>query len=453
MKKLLFSICLSVLSNVALHADTVTQWNFQDAGGVGTNAPNIGSGTITHLGGVTHPGFNSGNGSSDPTQPGQGHQTTTYPAQFTASGTAGIQFAVDTTGFEDIICTFDLRTSNTSSRWYQIRYTTDGVNFLDLGSPARLNRTDINGNDIGVGDQWSNVLTADFSSISDVDDNPNFAFQVVSVFSQVDFTEINTSTFYSANTAYECARNRELVFGANSVYAGGTWRFDMVTVSGDSISSGTATVVDQFAFYSIWGGGGSPIDTTKEVFKQTGTPTTLGLDNLINAAQGITGIGFEVAGLANAAGLTASDFVVQGSPLGAFDEVTNPPEGWDNAPVPTVTVVPGATSDQVRLSWSAADSAKNRWLRVTFKATANTGLATDEVYFVGHLLGETTGLAAGGSVFTVAFADITPIRSVVGTVVNAGNIADIDKNGTVAFADISGMRSNVGAQLTNITVP
>ncbi len=88
---------------------------------------------------------------------------------------------------------------------------------------------------------------------------------------------------------------------------------------------------------------------------------------------------------------------------------------------------------------------------MSVKANANTGLAAPEVYYIGHLLGETTG--PSGSVFTVSFADITPIRGAVGSTVNASSTVDIDKNGTVAFADISAMRPNVGAQLTIITIP
>jgi hypothetical protein len=72
-------------------------------------------------------------------------------------------------------------------------------------------------------------------------------------------------------------------------------------------------------------------------------------------------------------------------------------------------------------------------------------------YYIGHLLGETTGPANG--VYTVSFSDITEIRNVVGQSVNASSIADIDKNGTVSFADISLMRPNVGNQLSNITIP
>jgi len=93
----------------------------------------------------------------------------------------------------------------------------------------------------------------------------------------------------------------------------------------------------------------------------------------------------------------------------------------------------------------------NRWLRISVLATEDTGLVEPAVYYVGHLLGETTGPV--GEVFTVSFADITPIRAEVGQTVDATSIADTDKNGTVSFADISAMRGNVGTQLKQISVP
>ncbi len=86
------------------------------------------------------------------------------------------------------------------------------------------------------------------------------------------------------------------------------------------------------------------------------------------------------------------------------------------------------------------------------KATANTGLPAPEVYYVGHLRGETTGPSAG--VFSVSYAqDLSPIRLNLGTNVNSGSTVDIDKNGLIQFADIVAMRSNAAQQLTQITIP
>ncbi len=210
-----------------------------------------------------------------------------------------------------------------------------------------------------------------------------------------------------------------------------------------------ASIVSRSVVHSAWTGLGSAVDSSKVLHRDDGTPTTLTYDNLINTAQGLNGIQFEIQDLANPGALDIADFEFQISPQGAFDEALNPPTGWMAAPVPTLSVS-GGNPHQVLIEWPD-NAIDNRWLRVTVKATANTGLATDEVFYIGHLLGETTG-AAGGT-FTVAFADISLIRAAVGSTVDSSSIEDIDKNGTVSFADISAMRSNVSAQLTAITLP
>jgi len=48
---------------------------------------------------------------------------------------------------------------------------------------------------------------------------------VVSVFSPEAFTEAASGMSFAAGTAYEVARN------TTSTYGGGTWRFDMVSLS------------------------------------------------------------------------------------------------------------------------------------------------------------------------------------------------------------------------------
>jgi len=162
------------------------------------------------------------------------------------------------------------------------------------------------------------------------------------------------------------------------------------------------------------------------------------------------GIVFDFQNLPDAGNLSAEDFEFQVSPTGAFDEGMNLPSNWQSASAPSsISVTPGSP-DRVLIEWSD-ESIMNRWLRITVLDTDETGLAEPEVYYIGHLLGETTGPV--GEVFTVSFADITPIRAEVGQTVDATSIADIDKNGTVSFADISAMRGSVGAQLRQIEVP
>lgn len=212
-----------------------------------------------------------------------------------------------------------------------------------------------------------------------------------------------------------------------------------------AVAAPAATVDAAYVVHNGFTGAGSPNDSSKVLYKETATPTALTYANLINSSRGINGIGFNISGTGNAAAITAADFVFEVSQI-PFSS-GNPT--WIPAPAPASVVVTPGTPDQIVVSWNNNDIA-NRWLKVTVLGNANTGLAANEVYYIGHLLGE-SGPAV--PTYTVAFADITPIRAGIGSTVGSESPLDIDKNGTVAFADISAMRANVGAQLGNLTVP
>lgn len=207
-------IAAALLAAGSANADTITQWNFNSNPGdasttTGSLVASIGTGTVSILGGVTQT-FASGSsngGSSDPvTVDDTGLSTLTYAAQGTRNKTAGVQYNVSTLGFEDIVLNYDLRHSNTSSRYEQVQYSLDGTSFIDL--------TTFDGN---AGDTWFNNRMINLSSITGADNNANFAFRVVSTFSP------NTSAYVASTSS--------------SAYAtSGTWRFDMATVSGAAIA-------------------------------------------------------------------------------------------------------------------------------------------------------------------------------------------------------------------------
>ncbi len=294
----------------------------------------------------------------------------------------------------------------------------------------------------------ANTFTANHTARAFIRDfSPDYStFQEVSVALTSDTFSISMDTVAGAG--------RHVQYGFN-VQGENVWITDSApfgtVVVGDS-STPTASVVARYVYHhdSVFAGVSvnNALDTDKQLAKAGTEPQTLDYVNLINSSRGINGVVFDIQDLAGAP--TADDFEFRMSPTGAFDLGANPPNAWAIAPVPTsVTVEPGSP-DRIVIVWPN-NAIANRWLRITVKGNSNTGLADSEVYYVGHLLGETSGLSSG--FYTVAFADITPIRNAVGQLVNASSIADIDKNGTVLFGDISAMRSSIGSQLTNIVIP
>lgn len=223
---------LLAASLAATQAQTVTLWNFNslDANAAtGTTTPAIGSGTASLFGGTTAT-FASGSANGGSTDPDisvddTAWNLTTFPGITTGSGTAGARFASSTIGFSNIEISLDVRTSNTSSRYWQFRYSTDGVSFTPYGGAT------VNGyNNIFTsagGDTWNNNWTVSLVGVSGVDNNPNFAFQLVSVFSPLGFTQTTGGlATYSDNQAYRASNTDDRAYAIT-----GTARFDMVEVT------------------------------------------------------------------------------------------------------------------------------------------------------------------------------------------------------------------------------
>lgn len=217
-------------------------------------------------------------------------------------------------------------------------------------------------------------------------------------------------------------------------------------------SSSAASVVASYVYHAnsafSLGGVSAALDQSKVLAKDTGVAKTLTFENLINTTRGINGVVFDLLGLQGS--LTQEDFVFQMSPQGAFDQSANPSANWSSAPTPTsVTVEPGDTS-RVVITWPD-NAIMNRWLRITIKANSNTRLSQPEIYYLGHLQGETTGADSG--LFTVLVSDILQIRSALTSLTGADSKFDLDKSGVVLVSDILASRSELTHQLTQITIP
>ncbi|MFO1190621.1 MAG: PEP-CTERM sorting domain-containing protein [Rhodoferax sp.] len=188
---------------VAAQASTIAQWNFND----GDLIVDLGAGSATYAGGTALAGFNSGGGSSDPVQPGSGWSISTFAAQGTGDRQRGASFTVSTLGMENIVFRYDMRHSNTAPGHEVVQYSVDGSTFVDIGSFATNN----NGANPPL---WFNGRTVDLSAVPQADNQASVTFRVVAAFAP------ETSAYVASNT------------GA-SYGTGGTWRFDMVTVSGN----------------------------------------------------------------------------------------------------------------------------------------------------------------------------------------------------------------------------
>ena len=207
-----------------MHAQTViTRWDFNsvvaDANtATGSISPSVGAGTIAAIGGATSlfASGDAGTGSSDPaTGDDSGWGNTSHPADGTNDKTAGISFALSTAGYTNIIVSYDVRHSNTSSRNSLFQYTTD----ITATTPVWVDFQLIAATG---GDTWF-ARSFNLSAITALNNNPNAGFRVVSVFEP-------TTSVYAPS-------------GASSSYATtGNWRFDMVTVSGTGGTPPNTTV-------------------------------------------------------------------------------------------------------------------------------------------------------------------------------------------------------------------
>ena len=166
--------------------------------------------------------------------------------------------------------------------------------------------------------------------------------------------------------------------------------------------------------------------------------------NYTGAANGITGIMVDVSRLANAAGVGADDVVVK---VGNGDA-----GGWTAAPAPAVSVRGGAGaggSDRMTLAW-ADNRIVNQWVQVTVKANADTGLAADDVFYFGNLVGETGDQSAAA---VVSATDLSRTRAQLGRRVGVTSPFDHVRDGRIASLDLSAVRANLFQSLRLITAP
>ena len=225
------------------------------------------------------------------------------------------------------------------------------------------------------------------------------------------------------------------------------------------VETKAASVANRQIFYNrststVFGNGkGNPInaiDATKLALLQGQTSSFASYSNYV---RGLNGLIVDIANLPGTItvgdfqfmtwnGVTAGGFLANGSP-------------------PTITSIPGGGSGgSTRIKIEFADNAiRDTWLRVTMLASANTGLATNDVFYFGHAMGD-ANVGNSGLPITVRNdeADALAIRqnqSLAPNSASVSNTYDVNKDGRINPIDIAIVRQyrSTRSLLRHFTAP
>ncbi|MBI1842588.1 MAG: hypothetical protein HYR88_17250, partial [Verrucomicrobia bacterium] len=159
--------------------------------------------------------------------------------------------------------------------------------------------------------------------------------------------------------------------------------------------------------------------------------------NYSSYSRGLNGVMIDLRGASEHLSLADLDLRVGNS---------GDPSTWGLAPAPTSFTVrrvsdPGGSIDRVTLTW--ADGAiVNQWLKATLKATRNTGLATPEVFYFGHALGDTGDNPASAVVNNADLQRVLANRRSPLKPAQVTDVADINRDGFINALDYAWVRDN-----------
>lgn len=164
MKRIFMFLFILVLWVSGTGQTTIVRWDFEDQ----TTHPAEGEGIIELIGGVEEASsvFPQGSGGSGT----YAYNTSGYPAQGTASGTAGFQFNLSTLSHENIRVAFAVRGSNTASKWAEFQFSVDG------GSDWQM----LQNNEGLFNNGWQGTYEIEFPK--EVNNIADFKFRIVTIF-------------------------------------------------------------------------------------------------------------------------------------------------------------------------------------------------------------------------------------------------------------------------------
>lgn len=195
-------------------------------------APYTGVGSATAVGSAFSPGgvypftatsFSPFSGSVDPNDglgftphvPPFSWGTVLYPTNGNPAlnKTSGAQFNISTVGAKNIKFSYESRGTGTASKYERLQYTTNGVDWVDYPSSSIFSSIIVS---------WY-PFSYDLTGIPGVANNPNFGVRIV--------------TEYQSTATYGVSANANFIGVANTYGTGGTLTYDLVTFTGDAITS------------------------------------------------------------------------------------------------------------------------------------------------------------------------------------------------------------------------
>ncbi len=190
--------------------------------------------------------------------------------------------------------------------------------------------------------------------------------------------------------------------------------------------------------------GGNPPATAIDSKVALLTGGNSSFNNYTNVVFGINGI---IVDIANPTGnLTVSDFVfATGETLSQSGFTTLVGTALTTVDPQVTQFVGGGISGSTRAKITFDNNTlKNVWLRVTVLANSNTGLAVNDVFYFGNVVGDTNG-SVTSSRYTVNAIDTSSVRNNQSTIPNSvlvTNIFDFNKSASVNSLDTGVVRTN-----------
>lgn len=189
------------------------------------------------------------------------------------------------------------------------------------------------------------------------------------------------------------------------------------------LQAGASLVVDRHIEYA------TGIDPTKSALLPGQTSSGA---NIINSLGGITGIYIDILGFPAGGGIGSGDL---GFRVGNSTDISS----WTPLGIaPAVSTTSGAGnggSDRVYLSWPSA-SVENTWLEITLAASASTGLGSPDVFYYGHMAGDTNGDGAVTPADALLIINELNDPANLPAVVGAENPFDVNRDGRITATDL-----------------